>query len=313
MSADSAVEITVIAPVKDEAETLAELYRELCAALEGLHQSFELILVDDGSSDGSFAAMKRLHESDPRVRAVKFPHNFGKAAALAAGFDRARGKIIITIDSDLQDDPAEIPRLLEALENAHLVSGWKKERHDPLTRRASSRVFNFIAGRLAGLQIHDMNCGFKAYRREVTKSLRLYGELHRFIPALAAARGFRVAEVPVRHRPRRHGRSRYGLERVPRGFFDLLTVLFLTSYSRRPLHLFGGIGASLGLAGFASLAYLTCLWLEGVRPIGTRPLFLGGIMLLLLGAQLLSLGLVGELITHASFRSGDQYIVEEEI
>jgi glycosyltransferase involved in cell wall biosynthesis len=311
---NAAIEITVIAPVKDEENSLPELHRRVSEALASLGKSFELIFVDDGSADASFAAMKEIAKSDQHVRAVKFTRNLGKSAALAAGFDRARGKVIITIDADLQDDPAEIPRFLTALEQgAHLVSGWKKERQDPWTRRMASRVFNVVTGCLSGLRIHDINCGFKAYRREVIKSLRVYGELHRFIPALAAAAGFKVSEIEVKHYPRRYGKSRYGLARVPRGAFDLLTVLFLTSYARRPLHLFGGVGAATSLAGLAALIYLTVLWFMGERPIGTRPLFMGGIMLLLLGVQLLSLGLVGELITHLSFRSGEQYTVEEEI
>jgi glycosyltransferase involved in cell wall biosynthesis len=248
------------------------------------------------------------------VRVVSFLRNFGKAAALAAGFERARGEVIVTMDADLQDDPAELPRFLEAIAGgAHLVSGWKKDRQDPFSRRAASKVFNTVTRALTGVKVHDMNCGFKAYRRQVISAVPLYGELHRFIPALAAARGFTVNEIIVRHHPRQHGRSRYGLERIPRGFFDLLTVLFLTSYARRPLHLFGGLGLMIGALGAIALAYLTGLWFLGEHPIGTRPLFLGGIMLLLLGAQLLSLGLVSELIAHRTTRPSDHYIVAEEL
>ncbi len=308
------LDVSVVVPAKDEEHTIFELVEKIRGVLEDKGKSFEIILVDDGSTDGSFAKMKELAGSDRRVRAVRFLRNFGKSAALSAGFERSSGRIIITIDADLQDDPAEIPALLEEIDKGyHLVSGWKKERRDPPGKRLSSRLANLVTGVLSGVRVHDMNCGFKAYRREVAKSLRIYGDLHRFIPALAGAQGFTVSEVPVRHHARRYGKSKYGLSRMPRGFFDLLTVLFITQYARRPLHLFGGIGVSLGSIGFVALLYLTIIWfIPGHGPIGTRPLFMGGIMLMILGAQLLSLGLVGELITHNSFRASDQYAVEED-
>ncbi|MFO8056442.1 MAG: glycosyltransferase family 2 protein [bacterium] len=307
-------EVSVVVPVKDEQETVEELVHKARRVLEEREKSFEIILVDDGSADKSFEKMKELAAGDGRVRAVRFLRNFGKSAALTAGFERASGRTIITIDADLQDDPEEIPVLLDELDKGyHLVSGWKKERQDPLGKRFSSRLANLVTSVLSGVRVHDMNCGFKAYRHEVIRNLRIYGDLHRFIPALAGAQGFTVSEVVVRHHPRRFGKSKYGLARMPRGFFDLLTVLFITQYARRPLHLFGGIGVTLGFLGFAALLYLTCIWfIPGHDPIGTRPLFMGGIMLMILGAQLLSLGLVGELITHNSFRASDQYAVLEE-
>lgn len=305
------IDVTVIAPVLNERESLPELHRRVAEALAG--KNYEIILIDDGSNDGGFEAMKELRASDPRVRVVRFLRNFGKSAALAAGFERARGEAVITIDADLQDDPAEIPRLLAALEGADLVTGWKQDRQDPVGKTLPSRLANYVTGKLSGVMVHDMNCGFKAYRRQVVKNLRLYGDLHRFIPVLAAARGFTVTEIPVRHHARRFGASKYGLGRLPRGFFDLLTALFITQYARRPLHLFGGIGATLASIGFVFLSYLSVLWLMGEGPIGTRPLFLGGIMLMLLGAQLLSIGLVGELITHLAYRPGEQYLVREEL
>jgi glycosyltransferase involved in cell wall biosynthesis len=315
MSADKepVIEVSVVIPAMDEEQTIEELYKKVSEVFEEQGKTFEIIFVDDGSGDGTYERMKKLCDADPRVRAVKFLKNFGKSAAYSAGFERARGHYIITMDADLQDDPSEIPRFIEALDRgSHLVTGWKKDRRDPLGKRMASRAFNAVAGALSGVRVHDMNCGFKALRREVTDSLRIYGELHRFIPALAAARGFKVTEIVVKHHPRKYGRSKYGLERAL-FLFDLLTVLFLTQYAKRPLRLFGGVGVGLGLLGAAALSYLTVLWFMGERPIGTRPMFLGGIMLLLLGAQLLSLGLVGELITHISSRAGDQYIVEEEL
>ena len=276
---------------------MALLFDELQAALEPLHEPWEAVFVDDGSTDGSFAALTRLHNAKDNVRVVRLRRNFGKAAALAAGFAQAQGDVVVTIDADLQDDPAEIPRLLAKLdEGFDLVSGWKAHRRDPLSRRALSRIFNWVTGRVSGLRLHDMNCGLKAYRAEVVKELRLYGELHRFIPVLAHYRGHRVAELPVNHRPREHGRSRYGVERYLRGFLDLLTVSFIGRYRHRPLHLFGGLGLGLGTIGFAILVYLTILKIGG-HAIGERPLLTLGVLLVVVGLQFFSLGLISELIT----------------
>jgi glycosyltransferase involved in cell wall biosynthesis len=289
--------ISVVVPVHDEERTVALLFDELQAALEPLDQPWEAVFVDDGSTDGSFAALTRLHNAKDNVRVVRLRRNFGKAAALAAGFTQARGDIVVTIDADLQDDPAEIPRLLAKLdEGFDLVSGWKAHRRDPLSRRALSRIFNWVTSRVSGLRLHDMNCGLKAYRAEVVKELRLYGELHRFIPVLAHYRGHRIAELPVNHRPREHGRSRYGVERYLRGFLDLLTVSFIGRYRHRPLHLFGGLGLGLGAIGFAILVYLTVLKIGG-HAIGERPLLTLGVLLLVVGLQFFSLGLISELIT----------------
>ncbi len=276
---------------------MALLFEELQAALEPLGQPWEAVFVDDGSTDGSFAALTRLHSAHGNVRVVRLRRNFGKAAALAAGFAQAEGDVVVTIDADLQDDPAEIPRLLAKLdEGFDLVSGWKAHRRDPLTRRALSRIFNWVTGRVSGVRLHDLNCGLKAYRAEVVQGLRLYGELHRFIPVLAHYRGHRIAELPVNHRPREHGRSRYGLERYLRGFLDLLTVSFIGRYRYRPLHLFGGLGLALGTLGFAVLVYLTVVKLGG-HAIGQRPLLILGVLLVVVGLQFFSLGLISELIT----------------
>jgi dolichol-phosphate mannosyltransferase len=289
--------ISVVVPVHDEERTVALLYDELHSALQPLGQQWEAVFVDDGSTDGSFAALTRLHNSHENVRVVRLRRNFGKAAALAAGFANAEGDIVVTIDADLQDDPAEIPRLLAKLdEGFDLVSGWKAHRRDPLSRRALSRIFNWVTGRVSGLRLHDLNCGLKAYRAEVVKGLPLYGELHRFIPVLAHYRGYRVAELPVNHRPREHGRSRYGVERYLRGFLDLLTVSFIGRYRYRPLHLFGGLGLTLGFVGMLVLIYLTVLKIEG-HAIGQRPLLILGVLLVVVGLQFFSLGLISELIT----------------
>jgi len=289
--------ISVVVPVHEEERTLALLFDELQAALDPLGQPWEAVFVDDGSTDGSFAALTRLHDAHDNIRVVRLRRNFGKAAALAAGFANAQGDIVVTIDADLQDDPAEIPRLLAKLdEGFDLVSGWKAHRRDPITRRALSRIFNWVTGRVSGLRLHDLNCGLKAYRAEVVQGLRLYGELHRFIPVLAHYRGHRIAEVPVNHRPREHGRSRYGVERYLRGFLDLLTVSFIGRYRYRPLHLFGGLGLGLGALGLAVLVYLTVLKIGG-EAIGRRPLLILGVLLVVVGLQFFSLGLISELIT----------------
>jgi glycosyltransferase involved in cell wall biosynthesis len=289
--------ISIVIPLHNEERSIALLYDELQAALEPLGQEWEAVFVDDGSVDGSFAALTRLHNANENVRVVRLRRNFGKAAALAAGFGQAGGETIVTIDADLQDDPAEIPRLLVKLdEGFDLVSGWKTRRRDPLRRRVLSRIFNWVTGRVSGLRLHDMNCGLKAYRAEVVRGLPLYGELHRFIPVLAQYRGFRVAELPVNHRPREHGRSRYGVERYIRGFLDLLTVSFIGRYQHRPLHLFGGLGLILGLIGFAILVYLTVVKALG-HAIGERPLLTLGVLLVVVGLQFFSLGLISEMLT----------------
>ena len=289
--------ISVVVPVHDEERSVALLYDELRSALEPLDAEWEAIFVDDGSIDGTFAALTRLHSSEQNVRVVRLRRNFGKAAALVAGFDQAQGEIVVTIDGDLQDDPAEIPRLLAKLdEGFDLVTGWKTHRRDPISRRLLSRVFNRVTSAFSGVRLHDMNCGLKAYRKEVVHGLRLYGELHRFIPVLAHYRGFRIAELPVNHRPREHGRSRYGVERYLRGFLDLLTVSFIGRYRHRPLHLFGGLGLLLGAIGSAILIYLTVVKALG-HAIGQRPLLLLGVLLVVIGMQFFSLGLISEMIT----------------
>jgi glycosyltransferase involved in cell wall biosynthesis len=288
--------ISVVAPAFDEERSVALLFEELQAALDPLDEPWEVVFVDDGSTDGTFGALTRLHSAHDNVRVVRLRRNFGKSAALAAGFEQARGDVVVTIDADLQDDPAEIPRLLAKLEEGFdLVSGWKSRRQDPWRRRLLSRLFNRLASLVSGLSLHDVNCGLKAYRAEVVHDLRIYGELHRFLPVLAHERGYRVAELPVNHRPRSHGRSRYGLERYLRGFLDLLTVSLVGRYRHRPLHLFGGLGLLLGAAGTVVLAYLTVLKATG-EAIGHRPLLILGVLLVVVGLQLFSVGLLGEMI-----------------
>lgn len=308
------LDVSVLVPVKDEAGTVQELAARVAAVLDSLGKSFEIVFVDDGSGDGTPAKVREAHQRDPRVKLVRLRRNFGKAAALSAGFDYSRGRIVITMDGDLQDDPEEIPRFLEALESEDLdlVSGWKRQRRDPASKRLPSLLFNWVTRRLAGVELHDFNCGFKAYRREVLEQISVYGELHRYIPVLASRRGFAIGEIPVNHHPRRHGVSKYGWDRLYKGLLDLITVLFITKYTRRPLHLFGAFGLLFLGGGFAINLYLAILWLNG-HYLSNRPLLLLGVLLMLLGIQVLTTGLLGEMITFKNFRRPDSYSVKERL
>jgi len=289
-------DLSLVVPGLNEAESLPLLAAQVDEAL-GPQASYELIFVDDGSTDDTWKVIEELHESNPAVRGIRLRSNFGKAMALAAGFERARAEIVVMMDADLQDDPADLPRMIEKVKNGlDVVVGWKVERHDPLNRRIFSRIFNTTVGVVTGVRLHDMNCGFKAYRREVLQAIPIYGDLFRFIPVLASWQGFSVGEMPVNHRARQFGRSRYGLERILRGFFDLLSVSFLTRYSRKPMHLFGLFGLLFTLLGVLICAYLSILWFQG-EPIGSRPLLLLGVLLILVGAQSFSIGLLGEFMT----------------
>ncbi|HEU0024576.1 MAG TPA: glycosyltransferase family 2 protein [Thermoleophilaceae bacterium] len=294
----SEIELSVVVPVLNEREALPELIDEIERACARLPGSFEVVVVDDGSTDGSVELLEQL-AAERRVVLVKLRRNFGKAAALREGFRETRGRVVVTLDGDGQDDPAEIPALVAKLgEGFDLVSGWKHERNDPGRRRLASRFFNRVTARLSGVHLHDFNCGLKAYRGDYVRSLDLYGELHRFIPVIGAQRGWRIAELPVNHRPRKHGRSRYGLERYARGLLDLMNVLFIGRYQNRPIHLFGGIGLLLMLAGFIMCAYLA--WIKiGGEAIGDRPLLLLGVLLIVVGIQLLTLGLISEMVAAA--------------
>jgi glycosyltransferase involved in cell wall biosynthesis len=292
---DPRPKISVVVPLFNEEATVGPLYGEIAAALEG--HRWEIVYVDDGSTDGSHRRLTDLHDEHSNVRIVRLRRNFGKAAALSAGFDVVRGSVIVTIDADLQDDPSGIPDLLAKLDDGFdLVSGWKCDRQDPFARRMFSRVYNRVTGLVTGVDLHDMNNGLKAYRAEVLDSVRVYGDLHRFVPVLAHQLGFRVGEIPVNHRARLVGKSRYGIERYTRGFFDLLTVAYLGRYRYRPLHFFGGIGLALGSVGFVIMLYLTAIKIGGAG-IGGRPLLMLGVLLFVVGVQFFSLGLVGELLT----------------
>ncbi len=294
--------LSIVVPVYNEAESLEELYRQVAAVCDRMGDDWETVFVDDGSTDGSGRVLADIAGRDAHVRVVSFRANAGKSAALQAGFDAARGSIVVTMDADLQDDPAEIPNLVTAIKDRDLdlVSGWKKTRRDPLSKRLPSKLFNAAVRWFGGLDLHDVNCGLKAYRREVVETVAVYGELHRFIPVLAAYNGFRVGELPVNHRPRMHGCSKYGARRFVAGFLDLLTVILLTRYTAKPLHFFGSVGLVLSGIGGAVLAYIVLLWISsGFANIrGHQPLFVGGVFLFLLGVQFVFTGLLAELITH---------------
>lgn len=314
------MKLSIVIPVLNEAESLRELHEQISRVTDGEQLDIEMVFVDDGSTDGSWQVVEELAAADGRVRAIRFRRNFGKAAALSAGLEAARGEFIMSMDADLQDDPAEIPRFLEKLDEGYdVVNGWKQRRLDPWHKVYPSKVFNYMVSRLTGLSLHDHNCGLKCFRREVAGEIELYGELHRFVPVLAHAQGFRVTEIPVHHRPREFGHSKYGVRRFLRGFLDLLTVKFLTGFGQRPQHMLGAVGLFCFGVGGLGIAYLTLLWvltnLAGFDfgPIGNRPLLAYSIAFVLLGGQLMSLGFLAELIVANSPRSTRRYSIRERI
>lgn len=306
-------ELSVLVPVYNEVESLQALYAEITAACQtpGIVASYEIVFVDDGSSDGSSALIDSLVDSDPHVSAIHFRRNFGKSPALAAGFEQVRGEIVITLDADLQDDPAMIPEFVARIRaGADLVSGWKQRRHDPIDKTLPSAVFNWVLSRMSGVKLHDFNCGFKAYRAACVHELRVYGGFHRFLPVFAQDRGFRVEELVVQHRARKFGHSKYGSKRFLEGLLDLPTVLLVTRYRTKPLHFFGVPGALLVGAGFLVLSYLTVIWSLG-QPVGTRPLLTLGVLLTITGFQVLCVGLVAEVIVRTTLGSADVFAVRD--
>jgi glycosyltransferase involved in cell wall biosynthesis len=310
-------ELSIVIPLYNEAENVEPLYAELSAALAETGRSHEVLIVDDGSRDDSFARLKAVHARDPRWRIIRFRRNFGQTAGFSAGFDAARGAIIITSDADLQNDPRDIPKLLAKMDEGYdIVSGWRVNRKEPfLSRRLPSMMANRMISSSTGVALHDYGCSLKAYRREVVKNIHLYGELHRFIPAVASAIGVTVAEVPVNDRARRFGSSKYGISRTFRVFLDLITVRFLLGYATRPLHVFGGIGLLLAGLGFLFGIYLTFVKLALGENIGNRPLLILAVLLVILGVQMVSMGLLGEMITRTYYEAQDKpiYVVREQL
>ncbi len=304
--------ISFVIPLLNEEASLEALHGAITETVESLPYAHEIVFVDDGSTDRSPAVLQDLHWRDPEhVRVFQFRRNFGKTAALTAGFAQAQGEIVVTLDADLQDDPAELPKLLAKLDEGYdLVGAWRAKRNDPISKRWPSKFANATVSAMTDLELHDLNCGFKVYRCEVVRDLKLYGELHRFIPVLAHWRGFRVAEVPVTHHARRFGRSKYGARRLARGYIDFLSVLFLTTYLKRPMHLFGLTGSAFAAVGTVIMLYLAGLWLiEG--SIGWRPLLFFGITALVIGIQLISLGLLGEMLRNVTFCAEDEYSIRQ--
>lgn len=307
-------EISIVVPVFNEEGSLRELHAKLTAVLSGMNEPYEIIFVDDGSRDASLEILTGIFEADPHTRVLSFRTNYGKSAALSVGFDEASGDIIVTIDADLQDDPEEIPRLVAKLDEGYdLVSGWKVNRRDPITKTLPSRIFNTVTRWVTGLGIHDMNCGLKAYRSYVTDHLKVYGQLHRFLPVFAHKAGFRVGEIAVKHHPRVHGKTKYGAGRFLHGFLDLLTVVLLTGYTTSPLHFFGTIGIVFSLIGFGINCYITWLRLTYGNIQGKHPLLILGVLLMILGFQLISTGLVAEFITRIGHRGPDEYSMKARL
>lgn len=313
--------LSVVIPVLDESESLEALHAELSDVARDNNYELEYVFIDDGSTDESWAKIEELASRDSRVRGIRFRRNFGKAAALSAGFAAARGELVVTLDADLQDDPREIPRFLAEIDKGlDCISGWKQVRHDPWHKVLPSRVFNWLVGRLTGVRLHDHNCGFKCYRREIFSEVRLYGELHRFVPVLAAARGWKVGEIVVNHRSRKHGRSKYGASRIIKGFLDLLTVYFLTGFEQRPQHLLGTLGILSFFVGFCGLLYLACYWVVdklyptwGLEDLHNRPAVIYSMGALLLGSQLMSMGFLAELFTAYYGRSSVPYSIKDRV
>ncbi len=292
------MQVSFVIPVFNEVDSLPELKQALDTVVRDNALEAEYVFVDDGSTDGSLEALLRMHESEPeRVKLLAFRRNQGKSAALAAAFQVVRGARVVTLDADLQDDPSEVPRLLQALdEGADLVCGWKRKRKDPLSKTLPSRLFNFVTGRLSGLPLHDFNTGLKAYNADVVHTISVYGELHRFIPVLAAWQGFQVTEVPVQHHARKYGQSKFGPRRFLHGFFDLVTVMFLTRRGRSPLHFFGALALVFLLAGVLLDGWFLVQWMGGA-PMRVRPLMLLGIGLIIVGIQIGSMGLLAEMLS----------------
>jgi glycosyltransferase involved in cell wall biosynthesis len=299
------MKISFVIPVFNEEESLVILYREI---LENLNNnSYEIIFIDDGSFDKSYEIIKNIADKDKNVKAVKFRRNFGKAEALQTGFSFVSGEIVFTMDADLQDNPIEIPRFIEQINEGYdLVSGWKKKRHDPLSKKIPSKFFNFITSKAVGLKLKDFNCGFKAYKYQVVKELDIYGDMHRYIPALAFAKGFKIKEIVVEHRERKFGKSKYGIERYLRGFFDLLTVKLITGFTRSPLYLFGKIGLFLSGIGFVITSYLSYLKIFDNVSLSNRPMLSLGVLLILAGLQFFSIGLIGELLVNQTRKINKQ-------
>ncbi len=306
------IDVSVVIPLYNEEQSLMPLSLGIRDALDRMNSTYEVIFVDDGSTDNSLRVLREIHRKNRRYKYISFRRNYGKSAALSVGFQNAVGRIVVTMDADLQDDPNEIPRLIEKLESGYdLVNGWKRKRHDPITKTIPSRLFNYTTSLMTGIKLRDFNSGLKAYRKEVIQDIKVVGEMHRFLPVLAHWAGYKVAEIPVTHHPRKYGKTKFGIDRFWHGFLDLLTVLFTTRYSKRPLHFFGVLGMTTFLIGIGIDLELTIEWFMGKTAISNRPLFTVGILLIIVGVQFVSIGLIGEMITRT--RAAEDYVIKEKV
>ena len=309
------LDVSVVVPVYNEEDSISEMYGQLTEVLSQLGRTYEILVIDDGSADRSYELLKELHEKDKHVRVIRFRRNFGQTAAFSAGFTHARGDVIITIDADLQNDPADIPKLLAKIDEGYdVVSGWRIDRKDPLiSRRLPSMIANRLISETTSVRLHDYGCSLKAYRSEVAKNVNLYGEMHRFIPAIASWMGTRTAEIPVNHRAREFGKSKYGISRTIRVFLDMLTVRFLLSYATRPLHVFGLIGLATSGAGFLIGLYLAVVKIIFAQDIGSRPLLMLAVLLIVIGVQMITMGLLGEMVARTYHEAQDKriYVIRE--
>ena len=308
--------LSIVVPVFNEEGTLSVLYNEIITNVKSCCEAYEIIFIDDGSTDGSFKIMSELYEKDQNIKIVKFRRNFGKSAALNVGFKHSKGDVILTLDADLQDDPIEIPVFISKIkEGWDMVNGWKVKRYDPLSKTLPSKIFNRIVSKTFGIKLHDFNCGFKAYKKEVLIEIDVYGEMHRYIPALAHAKGFKITEIPVNHRAREFGKSKFGNERYLHGYLDLLSVKLVTKFNRSPLYLFGGIGSLLAGAGFLLGLYLTIMRLFYDMFLTNRPLLFLAILLIIVGLQFISIGLIGELLVNQTrkFNRKDTVSIEKVV
>ena len=304
--------ISVLVPLFNEEESLTKLSNQISDVFDKISPDYEILFMDDGSTDNSLKVIKDLARTNNKIRYISFRKNYGKSAALNVGFKNTSGDVVVTMDADLQDDPSEIPNLLAELQKGFdLVSGWKKKRHDPFIKKYSSRFFNYVTKVMSGIKIHDFNCGLKAYRKAVIKSVSIHGELHRYIPVLADWKGFKVSEIVVKHHPRKYGKTKFGISRFFKGFIDLVTVIFTTRYIQRPLHFFGMLGVMSFIIGFVIDAYLSILWLLDKIHLSNRPVLYLGTVLIIVGVQLFSLGLIGEMLVHNN-KKEDSYGIKEK-
>ncbi|MBN2014706.1 MAG: glycosyltransferase family 2 protein [Candidatus Altiarchaeota archaeon] len=310
------IELSIVVPVFNESESLAELYSKLKQVIERLNKEYEIVFIDDGSTDNSFEVLEGIHAQDSRVKAIKFRKNFGQTAAISAGFDYTKGKIIVTMDSDLQNDPEDIPKLLQKLdEGFDVVSGWRTDRKDPITKKIPSLISNFLARHLTGVNIHDFGCTLKVYKRDVLTDMELYGDVHRYIPALIAWKGFKIGEIQVKHHPRKKGKTKYGCKRFIKGILDLILVTFWQKYSARPIHIFGSVGLLLFLLGFVLGGYLGVMRLFFGYPLSDKPLFLLSILILIIGIQFIATGVLADIMLKLYHTQGKRrnYFIERII